>query len=92
MKEMWAWSLSQKDPLEKEMVTHSRILAGKSHGQRCLVGLQFMGLQKSQTQQQHSLVIKYIASLLGQKFWGQVLALLLRSSMNISYFLTPKME
>ena len=27
-------SLGQKDPLEKEMATHSSILAGKSHGQR----------------------------------------------------------
>ena len=28
----------QKDPLEKEMATHSSILVGKSHGQRRLVG------------------------------------------------------
>ena len=27
MQEMWVWSLSQEDPLEKEMVTHSSILA-----------------------------------------------------------------
>ena len=31
-------SLGQKDPLEKEMETHSSILAGKSHEQRSLVG------------------------------------------------------
>ena len=27
MQEMWVQSLGQKDPLEKEMATHSRILA-----------------------------------------------------------------
>jgi len=27
-----------KSPLEKEMATHSSILAGKSHGQRSLAG------------------------------------------------------
>ena len=29
MQEMCVWSLSQEDPLEKEMVTHSSILAGE---------------------------------------------------------------
>ena len=38
MKEMWVQSLGWKDPLEKEMATHSTILAGKPHGQRSLVG------------------------------------------------------
>ena len=27
MQEMWVWSLNQEDPLDKEMVTHSSILA-----------------------------------------------------------------
>ena len=31
-------SLGQEGPLEKEMATHSSILAGKSQGQRSLVG------------------------------------------------------
>ena len=31
-------SLSQKNSLEKEMASHSSILAGKSHGWRRLVG------------------------------------------------------
>ena len=31
-------SLVREDPLEKEMVTHSSTLAGKSHGPRSLVG------------------------------------------------------
>ena len=29
---MWVQSLGQEDPLEKEMATHSSILAWKSHG------------------------------------------------------------
>ena len=31
-------SVPESDPLEKEMATHSSILAGESHGQRSLVG------------------------------------------------------
>ena len=38
MQETWVQSLGQKDPLEKEMATHSSILAWKFHGQRILVG------------------------------------------------------
>jgi len=29
MQEMWVWSLSQEDPLEKEIATHSSIFAWK---------------------------------------------------------------
>ena len=35
---MQVQSLGQKDPLEKEMATHSNIFLGKLHGQRSLVG------------------------------------------------------
>ena len=38
MQEMQVWSLGQEDSLEKEMTTHSSILAGKSHGQRSPAG------------------------------------------------------
>ena len=41
--EMWAQSLGQEDPLEKVMATHSSILAGKSRGQRSLVGYSLWG-------------------------------------------------
>ena len=41
-------SLGWKDPLKKEMVPHSSVLAGKSHGQRSLAGYRPRGL-KSQT-------------------------------------------
>ena len=36
--ESWVRSLGQEDPLEKEMATHSSILAWRTHGQRNLVG------------------------------------------------------
>ena len=38
MQETRARFLGQEDPLEKEMATHSSILAGESHEQRSLVG------------------------------------------------------
>ena len=38
MQETKFWSLGWENPLEKEMATHSSILAGESHGQRSLVG------------------------------------------------------
>ena len=37
MQETWVRSLGQEDPLEKEMSTHSNILALEIHGQRRLV-------------------------------------------------------
>ena len=36
--ETWVQSRGQEDPQEKEMATHSRVLPGKSHGQRYLAG------------------------------------------------------
>ena len=38
MKETQIRSLGWEDPLEKEMATHSSILAWRIHGQRSLVG------------------------------------------------------
>ena len=38
MRETWVRSLGQQDPLEKEVETHSSILAWESHGQRSLAG------------------------------------------------------
>ena len=47
-KEMWVQSLGWEDPLEKEMATHSSILAwGKSHGQRSLLGYSSWGCKES---------------------------------------------
>ena len=42
-------SLREEDPLEKEMATYSSILAGKSHGQRSLVGYSPWGFKESDT-------------------------------------------
>ena len=52
-------SLDLEDPLEKEMATHCSILAGKSHGQRSLVGYSPWGHRRVRQglviKQQHSL-------------------------------------
>ena len=49
MQETWVGSLGQEDPLEKEMGTHTRILAWKIPWMEELGGLQSIGLQKNQT-------------------------------------------
>ena len=46
---MWIQSLGWKDTLEKEMATHSSILAREIPWIEEPGGLQFMGSQKSQT-------------------------------------------
>ena len=48
--EIWVLYLSQEDPLEMEMETHSSILAWKIPWTEEAGGLQSMGLQKSQAQ------------------------------------------
>ena len=49
MQETGVRSLGQEDPLEKEMVTHSIILVGKSQGQRSLAGYNPWGCKESDT-------------------------------------------
>ena len=50
MQETWVQSLGQEDPWEKEMATHSSILAGEFHGQRSLAGYSLVyGVTKSCT-------------------------------------------
>ena len=46
MQEMWVRSLGQEDPLEKEMATHSSIIAWKIPWTKKPGGLQSMGLQR----------------------------------------------
>ena len=46
MQEMWVGSLGQEDSLEKEMATHSSILAWRIPWTEELGGLQCMGSQK----------------------------------------------
>ena len=47
MKEMWVQSLGQEDPLEKEIATHSSILAWEIPLTEEPGGLQSMGSQES---------------------------------------------
>ena len=54
MKEMQIWSLGWGDPMEKEMTTHSGILAWKIPWTEEAGGLQSMGLQRIE----HDWVIK----------------------------------
>ena len=49
MQEMQVWSLGQEDPLEKEMATHSSILAWRIYGQRRLAGYIPWGQKESDT-------------------------------------------
>ena len=49
MQETWVQSLGQEDPLEKEMATHSSILAWEIPWMEEPGGLQSIGLQKSHT-------------------------------------------
>ena len=46
MQEMWAQSLALEDPLEKEIATHSSILAWEIPWTEKPGGLQAMGLQR----------------------------------------------
>ena len=46
MQETWILSLDQEDPLEKEMATHSSILAWKIPWTEDTGGLQFMRLKR----------------------------------------------
>ena len=47
MPEMQVQSLSQEEPLEKEMATHSSILAWESHGQRGVMGYNPWGCKRA---------------------------------------------
>ena len=53
-------SLSQEDLLEKEMVTHSSILAGKSYRQRSLAGYSPWGRKESDTTEGLHLCFQYL--------------------------------
>ena len=49
MQETGVQSLGQEDPVEKEMATHSSVLAWEIHGQRSLVGYSPWGHKESDT-------------------------------------------
>ena len=61
MQEAWVQSLRWEEPLEKEMATHSSILAWESPGTEKPGGLQSIGLKRvghnlATKQQQHATV------------------------------------
>ena len=49
MQETWVQFLSWEDPLEKDMATHSILLPGEFHEQRCLAGYSPQGPKESDT-------------------------------------------
>ena len=55
MQETQVRSQGQEDPLEKEMATHSSILAEEFHGQRSLTGYSTWGLKESDMTEQLTL-------------------------------------
>ena len=56
MQETQARSLGQEDPLQKEMATHSSILAWETPWTEEPGGLQFMGLQKVRHDEHNTVV------------------------------------
>ena len=52
MQETWDQSLGWKHPLEKDMATHSSILAWETPGQRSLAGYSPWGRKESDTTEQ----------------------------------------
>ena len=74
MWETWVRSLGQEDPLEKEMATHSSILAWRIPWTEELGGLQSTGCKESDTTER-------------LHFHFQNLTLILRASCNTRYFI-----
>ena len=62
---MWVQSLDQEDLLEKEMATHSNILACEMCGQRSLEGYSSWGSKRFG----HNLVIKQQLTTLTMIWW-----------------------
>ena len=58
--EAWVQSLGWEDPLEKEMATHSSVLAWRIPQTEEAGGLQSMGSQESDTTKRLKRLIKYI--------------------------------
>ena len=60
MQETRVRSLGREDPLEKGMATHSSILAGKSYGQRSLVGYSPWGRKELDTTERLTLSLSFL--------------------------------
>ena len=65
MQEMWVRSLDQEYSLEKEMVTHSSILAWEIHGQRSPVGNSPWGCEESDTTEHESTPVIHLCFIPG---------------------------
>ena len=68
MQETWVWSLGWEDPLEKEMVTHSSILAWRIPWMEKPGKLQSMGLQRVRHDWATSLTHSFTHSLVAQEY------------------------
>ena len=64
IQEMWMWSLGREDPLEKEMATHSSILAYKIPQTEEPGGLQSLGLQSQARLSMHNFRINLKLSMI----------------------------
>ena len=64
MQETWVRSLGLEDPLEKEIATHSSILAWRIHGQGSLVGYSPRGGKESDTTERLHFHLTHISSIL----------------------------
>ena len=68
MWETWVWSLGGEDPLEKELATHSSILAWKILWTEEPGGLQFMGLHRvghDRTTNTFNFILRFKCEMLG---------------------------
>ena len=59
VQETWVLSLSQEDPLEEEMATHSGFLPGKYHAQRSLVSYSLWGHKEWEIIERLTLSLSY---------------------------------
>ena len=62
MQEMWVRSVDQEEPLEKEMATHTSILAWKVPWTEELVGCSPWGREKSDTTEQVHFTCKEVVN------------------------------
>ena len=80
----WVRSLGWEDPLEKEMTTHSSILAWKSPWTEEPNGLQSRGSQRVR----HDLVTEYHPGIQDEHFFKSWFAICISSLVRSLYFLT----
>ena len=81
--EPWVQSLGWKDPLEKEMATHSSILAWRTHGQRSLAGYSLWGHRESDTTEHTHVYEIYISICIYGCFCATMTSNLIHEAQNI---------